>query len=268
MRSTHTHFVWFTAFVLCALGVHPTRVLAQELRIETEVFGEEEPEKALSHTVTLFDKNSVYDFVDDPQQIAIFRAPTPGSPGQFILLDVSSATRTEVSTERISGLIEKLSRWAAEQKDPVLKFTAAPKFKETFDRETGLLTLDSELWNYTVATVPAEDTPMLTRYREFTDWYTRLNTMMNSTPPPGPRLELNSSLEKYGVMPVEIRRTLNKSEDTTLRATHLFTWRLSRDDRARLDEARKYLASFKKVDNEEFIAARSGRGEVVRGQSE
>lgn len=270
MPTTHASLaqvlpIWL--FLLGAGFVHSAPSHAQELRIETEVFGEEKEEKPLSHTVTLFDKNTVYDFVDEPEQIAIFRAPKPGSGGQFILLDVGSARRTEVSTDRIAGLMDKLSKWAAEQQDPLLKFSATPKFKESFDRETGMLTLTSDLWDYTVATVPSEDAQTLARYREFTDWYTRLNTMMHSTPPPGPRLELNSSLEKHGVVPVEIRRTL-KSNDSTLRATHLFTWRLSREDRVRLDEARKYLASFKKVGNEEFIAAKAEHADVVRGQSE
>ncbi|MDZ4657133.1 MAG: hypothetical protein SH868_06090 [Bythopirellula sp.] len=270
MRTTHTRLaqLLFMCHILLGACFVPTVSSdAQELRIETKVFGEEEDDEPLSHTVTLFDKNTVYDFVENPEQIAIFRAPTPGSGGQFILLDVGSARRTEVSTEQISGLMQKLSKWAAEQKDPLLKFSAKPKFKETFDRETGVLMLTSDLWEYNVATIPADSAPILARYREFTDWYTRLNTMMNSSPPPGPRLELNSSLEKYGVMPVEIRRTL-KNNKSMLRATHLFTWRLSREDRVRLDEARKYLASFKKVDNEAFIAAKAEHADVVRGQSE
>lgn len=259
-------YCWPLVMLACLTVIHPAPGTAQEMRIETYVYGGDEAAEPLSHTVTLFDKNTVYDFVDNPQQIAIFRAPTPGSGGQFILLDVASARRTEVSTERIEGLMEKLTQWAGEQKDPLLKFSAAPKFKENFDRTTGTLTLTSDLWDYNVATVPADDISMLARYREFTDWYTRLNTMINSSPPPGPRLELNSSLEKYGVMPVEIRRTL-KSNKSTLKATHLFSWRLSRDDRARLDEAKKYLASFKKVANEEFIAVRGTTSDVVRGQS-
>lgn len=270
MRTSYSPFAPLLLILLglFAAPVGTVACYAEELRIETKVFGgDEEEEKPLSHTVTLFDKNTVYDFVENPEQIAIFRAPTPGSGGQFILLDVGSARRTEVSTERISGLMDKLSSWAADQKDPLLKFSANPKFKETFDRDTGVLMLTSDLWEYNVATIPADSAPLLSRYREFTDWYTRLNTMMNSTPPPGPRLELNSSLEKYGVMPVEIRRTL-KANKSMLRATHLFSWRLSREDRARLDEARKYLASFEKVDNEAFIAAKYGRDDVVRGQSE
>ena len=46
----------------------------------------------------------------------------------------------------------------------------------------------------------------------------------------------------------------------------MFYWQLSREDRRRLDEAQAHLANFKKVDNEQFIAAKTGK-DVVRGQS-
>ena len=58
-------------------------------------------------------------------------------------------------------------------------------------------------------------------------------------------------------MPVEIRRTIGGDEKNVVRAAHLFSWRLSRDDRTRLDEAQQQLASFDKVDNKEFLAARA-----------
>ncbi|QEG34220.1 hypothetical protein [Bythopirellula goksoeyrii] len=238
---------------------------SQELRIETEIFADDQ-EEPLSKTVTLFDSNTVYDFTENPPAIAVFRPPTASHDGQFILLDLQSERRTEVSTERITGLIDKLVRWASDQKDPLLNFCADPQFEETFDKSTGMLSLTSELWNYRVATVPADDPTTLKRYREFTDWYTRLNTMMNSTPPPGPRLELNKALEKHGVVPVEIQRTVDSSS-STLRAVHLITWRLSRADRARLEEARHHLATFEKVDNAEFIAQQYETN-LVRGQSE
>jgi hypothetical protein len=261
LTSISLALVVFTTFGNASLS------FAQEIRIETEVFSEDDAEKPLSHTVTLFDTNTVYDFVEAPEQVAVFRAPTPNHGGQFILLDMNTQCRTEISTERIGKLIDKITKWAADEKDPLMKFSAHPKFKKSFDSESGVLSLTSDLWEYHVATMPADNAKALAKYREFIDWYTRLNTMMNSTPPPGPRLELNSSLEKYGVMPVEIRRTL-KANKSVLRATHLFSWRLSRDDRARLDEAKKYLASFKKVGNEEFIAAKSASSSIVRGQSE
>ena len=251
-------------FVVLLSFFFVTSLQAGELRIETDVYSGD-AEESISHTVTLFDSGTVYDFVDDTQQVAIFRLPTSTHPGQFILLDLKAKRRTEVSTDKIETLMGKLTKWAKKQEDALLKFSADPAFDETFEAGTGQLTLDNPLWNYTVATVPAEDEQTLGQYRQFMDWYTRLNVMMHSTPPPGPRLALNSALEKHGVVPVEIRRTVDSSS-TTLRATHLFSWRLSREDRAKIDEVRKHLANFEKVGNKDFIASRMG-ADVVRGQS-
>ncbi len=241
-----------------------TALQAGELRIETDVFSDDN-EESLSHSITLFDSGTVYDFVDGSQQVAVFRLPTSSHAGQFILLDVKSKRRTEVTTEKIGALMDKLTSWAMKQEDAMLKFSAQPEFDETFEAGTGQLTLDSPQWNYTVATVSAENEQTLGDYRQFMDWYTRLNVMMHSSPPPGPRLALNAALEKHGVMPVEIHRTVD-SQSTTLRATHLFSWRLSREDRAQLEEVRKHLANFEKVGNKAFLASRMGK-DVVRGQS-
>ena len=244
-------------------------VQAQELRIETNVYSGDATEP-LSHTVTLFDSGTVYDFVDGdsvdkPAQIAVFRPPTSTRAGQFILLDPKTKQRTEVSTEQIDGLMQKLTKWAEQQDDPLIQFSAKPTFDEQFDLAEGRLTLSSEQWTYTVATVPAQDMKTLGSYRLFTDWYTRLNVMMHGTPPAGPRLALNAALEKHGVVPVEIRRKVD-SQTTPLRATHLFSWRLSREDRARVEEVRNQLANFKKVENADFLAHQAGK-DVVRGQS-
>jgi len=236
----------------------------QDFRIETHVFVGDEPE-AISHTVTLFASGVVYDFVDDPAQTAVFRHPTATRPGQFILLDPDGQRRTEISTERIERLMKKLSRWADQQENELLKFSAKPEFEETYDESTGQLTLSSPVWTYHVATVPVEEATALARFREFSDWYARLNTMMHGTPPPMPRLKLNEAFTRHGVVPVEIRRTV--SEDSAeLRATHLFSWRLSREDRARLDEVRLHLTNFDKVENKFFLAHLS-KENVVRGQS-
>jgi hypothetical protein len=93
-----------------------------------------------------------------------------------------------------------------------------------------------------------------------------LSAMMFNSPPPGPRLALDAVLAKHGVVPVEIKRTLGGDEKNVVKATHMFFWSLSRNDRTRLDEAQAHLANFKKVDNEQFIAAKTGK-DVVRGQS-
>jgi hypothetical protein len=241
--------------------------ISQEFRIETAIYlGEEEA--PASHTVTVFEKAAVYDFTENPKQIIIYRAGAEGRPAQFILLDPDLERRTDVDVERVEKLMQKLTRWASEHKDPMLKFSAAPTFKETFDAESGQLTMASSEWTYRVATIAAQNTESLERFHEFTDRYAELTAMLHNSPPPGPRLALNDALAKHGVVPVEIQRTIAGDEKNAVRATHLFSWRLSRDDRARLDEAQAFLANFQKVDNEKFITARGEKNKtVVRGQS-
>jgi hypothetical protein len=244
-----------------------TPATSQEFRIETDVYVDEAAE-ATSHTVTLFEKSAVYEFVDSPRQIIVYRPGAESAAGQFILLDPESQRRTVVEVDRVTKLMEKLTKWASEHKDPLLKFAAHPQFEETFDAEHGSLTLANPEWSYRVATIPAEDEAALARYREFTDRYAELSTMMYNSPPPGPRLALNAALAKHRVVPVEIHRTIGGENKNPVRAAHLFSWRLSREDRNRIDEAQTFLANFKKVDNEQFLAARGEKGKtVIRGQS-
>lgn len=256
-----------TVVAVLAIAACPLLV-AQEFRVETDVFiGEEEA--PASHSVTLFEKGAVYEFNENPNEIIVYRAKSEDRPAQFILLDIASQRRTDVEVDRVEKLIEKLSQWAANQEDPLLQFSAQPQFEESFEAKTGALTLASPKWTYKVATVEAEDAACLQRYQDFIDRYTKLSTMLQNAPPPGPRLALNAALAKHGVVPVEIQRTTGGENKNAVRAAHLFSWRLSREDRARLDDAQTFLANFQKVDNEQFIAARTQQDKppVVRGQS-
>jgi hypothetical protein len=254
------------SFLLATTTV--SELVGQEFRIETEVYlgDEEEP---VGHTVTLFEKSAVYEFIDNPKQIIIYRKNAEGEDAQFILLDPDTQRRTDIDVDRVKKLMEKLTRWAAGQKDPALQFAAAPSFNTKFDDEGQRLTLSSPQWTYRVATFTPEDSAALARYHDFTNRFTELNAMIHNSPPPGPRMALNTVLEKHGVVPVEIQRITGGDEDNAVKATHLFSWRLSREDRARLDEAQKFLANFQKVDNKDFVTARNAKDEtVVRGQSQ
>lgn len=257
--------LFVVALASLAMWAGASQVTAQEFRIETEIYVGEQTEP-VSHTVTLFEKGAVYEFMDNPQQVIVYRQGGEGRTGQFILLDTVRERRTDVEVDRVEKLMHKMTEWASSHKDPLLKFAAKPTFEESFDVESGSLTLAHKEWTYRAATIKATDAASLTRYREFTDRYAELSAMMFNSPPPGPRLALNAALAKHGVVPVEIQRSLGGDEKNAVRATHLFSWRLSREDRTRLDDAQAHLANYKKVDNEQFIASRLGK-DVVRGQS-
>ena len=237
-----------------------TQVCAKSFRIETKVYRGNDKEP-MSETITLFQNGVVYDFLTEPAQIAVFRKPMPDQPGRFVLLDTKLQRRAELTTDRIGRALLKLQRWAARQQDPTLRFSADPHFEGTFTPETGELVLESYLQTYRLETTPADDLEALAEYRGFLDWYTRLNAFMVSHTPPQPRLHVNAALSKYKVFPlvVELSRA---GIDTNLVAKHDFTWRLSQQDRARIDEAHDAMSSYRKVSNEEWLHHEDASGKT------
>lgn len=226
---------------------------AEEFRIVSRVFLGERPEP-IGTTITLFDGETVYDFVSNSPRIAVFRKPAGAAEGRFILLDPSRELRTELDTTRLRQFSTGLKVWCASQDDPLLRFCGSPKFTEQWDPNEGVLTLDGARMRYRLQTEPMPSRPASLQYREFCDWYARLGAMLQpGSLPPFARLELNAALSKYQIMPREVRLTILadeefRKEDIQLRSEHTVTWRLSKEDRDRIDQAGKYLVQFKQVD--------------------
>src|SRR5262245_19193915 len=135
----HLHFdaallSTMVAFMVSAAG------LAEDFRIETKIYVGN-AKKPASETVTLFYDKGVYDFISEPEQIAVFNKPAGGKPGRFILLDPPHRIKTTLSTDQLMGAMEKLRTWAGRQSDPFLQFAANPQFKESFESGSGKLVL-------------------------------------------------------------------------------------------------------------------------------
>jgi hypothetical protein len=237
------------AFLIAA---HGRDSLGEGFRIETKIyFGDEE--KPQSETTTLFLDGVVYDFLAAPAQTAVFRKPAGDKPGQFTLLDPQARIQTKLSTEQLTGAMDKLRSWAAKQSDPFLQFAAAPNFEESFEAEGSRLVLAHHLESYTVVTSPAEHPEALAEYREFLDWYTKLNALLSADHfPPEPRLRLNDALSRHQVLPIQVELA-RAGVSEPLRAEHNFIWRLSRADLERIDQVRASLASYGEVSNAEFL---------------
>jgi hypothetical protein len=242
--------------VAIAIGVLITAATAvsaaaEGFRIETKVFVGKDKEPKSTAT-TLFLNGLVYDFLSEPEQVAVFSKPRGNKPGRFILLDKERRVRTEFSTEKLSGAMDKLYKWASQQKDPFLKFAADPKFDESYDKESGKIVLTSYEENYRIDTTTPDRPETLAEYREFLDWYTKLNTLLEAGPPPGPRLQVNAALAKHKLIPTRVELTRH-GDDKPIRAEHDFTWRLSQADRKRIDEVNDSQAAYKLVENDEFV---------------
>jgi hypothetical protein len=236
---------------VAALFASANSAFAEGFRIETKVFVGDAKEP-MSETTTLFLNGVVYDFLKKPEQTAVFRKSSGGNPGQFTLLNEQRSILTKFSTEQVDGTVTKMKAWASRQKDPFLQFAANPEFDESFDDNTGKLTLASHLENYSADTMPAEHPDAMVEYREFLDSYTRLNTLLSGGQlQPGPRLRLNAVLARRKVVPIKVE--LTRAGEDPLRAEHAFTWRLSQDDQVRIDEVRANLTKYHEVPNEQFL---------------
>jgi hypothetical protein len=193
----------------------------------------------------------VYDFLAKPEQTAVFRKGAGDKPGRFILLDTEHGIQTEISTDELAGLITKLRAWAGKNENAFLKFSADPKFEESFEAENSKLVLASHMETYTVTTTRSEHSEAIAEYREFLDWYTRLNALLSAVPlPPEPRLRLNAALARRNVIPLKVE--LTRTGEEPMRAEHDFTWRLSREDHDRIDDVNNSRTAFRMVSNEEY----------------
>lgn len=225
---------------------------AAEFRIETRVYavGEDDPS---SESVTLFSGGAAYDFRDTDKRVTVFRPGAADKPGRFVLLDTERRLRTEIGGDRVAVAINKLRRWAAVQEDPFLRFTGDPAFEEDFDRDTGELRLTSERLSYRLVTMTVASREAMKELRAFLDAYAQLHTLLEAGLPPGPRLLVNEALANHDVVPIEVELYSGPIDDEPdLRAEHLVTWVLSRDDRQRIEAANRHLSDYAEADNGEF----------------
>ena len=228
----------------------------EDFRIDTKVYLAEQAEP-ISQNITLFHKGMVYDFLQEPKQIAIFRRVSATESGTLILLDVNRQLRTDLTTEEILLYSRGLQDWATVHKDPLLKFSANPNFKEAFDERETTLTLTSDRMRYRLLTIPCSESASQ-QYKEFSDWYVRAAARMHQGAlPPFPRLMVNAALARHQVMPSEVNLEIPAATGhpaQTFRSKHEILFLLSQKDRQEIEKAQQFLAEFKKVGFKEFQA--------------
>lgn len=217
---------------------------ADDFRVETKVYTVKDKKK-VSENLTLFEAGYVYDFLTDPDRVAVFDQPH----GRFILLDPARGVKTEIKTDEVLKFTEQFHRMAARSKSALTKFAADPEFDVDF-AANGELTMKSDLINYKVQTLTADTPQAAVQYREFSDWYARFNSMLNpGSTPPFPRLAVNAELARRQVLPTEVRLTIEK---TSLRSEHHVSWRLLPRDHQKIAETANQLTTFKMVKFDEF----------------
>jgi hypothetical protein len=227
--------------------------IAQEFRIDTEIFIGKEREPA-AETLTLFSNGLIYDFLlSKPEEITLFDPLR----GRFTLLDPIRKVRCGLSTQEVLDYVLALETHAVEAKDPLFAFAAKPTFTPTVEEyeENGQqlvrVALSAKPLEYTVVARKPERPEAVRAVRSFSDWFARLNAMRGNLPP-GARMELNKALAERDLIPWEITRTI---DGKSARSRHLVTWTLSGEDRKKIERAGTYMAQFTAVGFDEYRAS-------------
>lgn len=239
--------LWIPALSLLAGQVPMVASQAEDFRVETDILlgGEKEP---VAQSVTLFSGGLVYDFpLIGPQEITVLDS----GRGRFVLLDVPRKTKTTLTTQDLLQTTAAI-KVQAQELDGVLAFAADPQFKSESDGQDGWLTLSSSLLSYRAKGIKPKLAATADAYRDFADWYARLNATRPGNLPPFPRLELNRVLAERQQVPEEVELTVEPrnrlaGRKLVVRSHHIFNWRLSNTDRKRIETAGTYMADFQAV---------------------
>ncbi len=254
MYRSPNRLIWTACGWLAAILLS-TIAWGDEFRIESRVFAGKEP-KPVSENTTLFHVGIVYDFIPD-KSIAIFDKPR----GRFILLDRGRKVKAEVTVKQLQAFCDRLHEVAAADNNPFVRFVADPHFDaKTGDRASELI-LASPQMTYRLTTTKAESDEAAQQYREFSDWYARLNVVMNpGSTPPFPRLEVNRELSDRGLLAEQVQLTVPQQNalhrhTVELRSEHHISWRLLATDLDQITETTNLLTTFKQVSLDEYRQA-------------
>ncbi len=252
-RMTHVG-VWGPVLALAILPDVATIGRAEDFRVENRVFAGGK-KTAVSRSTTVFLDGVVYDYLENPAEIIVFEKDR----SRFTLLDTTRRVRAELPTQKVAEFTEKLRQSASQQKDPFVRFLADPKFEEQYDEDSGELTLSSSWMTYRLELVDAGSSAIAQQYREFSDWYARVNAVLNpGSKPPFARVLVNVAMAKREATAREVHLTMTPKRTfppkrVKLRSEHQFVHQIVQADADRAVQTRQFMQIYKLVGFAEYI---------------
>ena len=245
------------AIGLTAFKRLPDSASADEFRMETDVFSGSQVDPIVE-TLTIFRPQVIYDFMGpNGEEITIFDIPR----GSLVLIDTRRKIKTSISTSQLMAFMAAVkSQPQASAKSHLL----APQFQEKYEAAQQVVTLTDVHLTYRAKGIKPKHPEFAQRFQLFADWYARLNATRLGNPPPFGRIELNQSLARHGLIPVEIERTVmvkaTAGQPQKMRSRHLTNWQLTETDRKRIEQAKTCLESYPEVPPDRYWQiSRTGR---------
>jgi len=227
---------------------------AEDFRVENRVYRGNEKEPA-SRSTTVFSGEMVFDYLNEPAEVIVLDK----AGGRFILLDTARRVRAEVTIEQVMAFTDRLLQSAGTRDDPFLRFLVAPKFDEQFDERSGELTLSSQWMTYRVLLTEAGGREIARQYRNFADWYARLNTMLHpGSKPPFARLVVNDAVARRGATPRRVQLTLTPKKSfphkrITIRSEHELVRQVPQSDLDRVAQTHEFMRIFELIGIEQYL---------------
>jgi hypothetical protein len=225
-------------------------VVAQDFRVDTDVFIGDEDE-SVSETLTIFSGDVVYDFfVKGPEETTVFDVRR----GRIVLLDAERQVKTTLTTDQLLEFSAHIQSLSVEDGHRAL---LSPRFSTSYEEDRQRIELASDRLTYRAKGIRPKLESAAERFRDFADWYARLNAVKPGNLPPFGRIKLNNELASRKMVPEEIERTVVVERSLTdkqskARSRHTFVWTLSGTDRKRIAQASRYMASFESVTAAEY----------------
>ena len=247
------------SILFALLGLFAGEAHGQKFRVDSELFENQQKEPFLE-TLTIFHDGTVYDFRwTEPKEVTVLDTKN----GRFTLLDEANRKKASVTTKELLEFSLELEAHAAQEKDRLFAFCAAPQFEiaqqpiEKNGQSLVELRLTSKVMTYVASGVKPQQEESARAYRHFADWCARLNATRGGNLPPGARLALNKALAEGDLLPLEITRTTGGTlleKKLELRSEHRVNWKLSVEDERRIERASDMIATFEVVSYSDYLA--------------
>ena len=266
MASWKIGLAGWLVWLLGAIGGLPALTNAQEFRIDTELFKDQEKQPFLEQLTIFATDGTIYDFrLTEPRETSVFDP----RHGRFTLLDESRKAKATVTTQELLDFSLALETQAAQQRDRLFAFCAVPQF-ETTEQEVERnghtlveLRLTGKPLVYVAEGMRTERPEAVKAYRQFADWCVRLNATRPGNLPPGARLAVNQAMAERELLPFQITRTIpaaGLTKKLDLRSEHRVNWALSGEDQKKIEHAADMMATFQSVSYDEY---RGGAGKAA-----
>jgi len=241
---------------------------AQDFHVSNKIYDlENDPKKEhpIHCSTTLFWVGRAYDFVETPEGATIETMIIDKPNDLIIMLDPDRRMKTEITTGEVATQIGRLLAAAQQpQQSEFIKFSAAPKFDESFDPETGELVLGGKWMRWAVKTEAPKNPFAAKQYNETADWLAQIKAVL--TPPylPFPRLKLNEVLKQRQEIPVSVAWTVTpegRGKPQTIRSEHHIQYGLSAKDKRRIEDVGVQLHTFNLVSFEVYHRLPEGKSD-------